>query len=354
MTRAFINRIGTATPEHEVHGKFVDYAPSLLADERARRLFQRMADKADIERRYSVLDPDPAPELLDRGGFYRRGAFPDTARRMGLFKESAFPLARAALGDLGIAGARDCISHVIVTCCTGFYAPGLDLEIVSHLGLPSTVERTMVGFMGCQAAVNALKLARHIVRSEVDARVLVVNLELCTLHLHETDDLEEVLSFLLFADGCAASLVSAEPTGLELKSFRTAVLPEGADQITWQIGRQGFDMVLSGRVPATIARGLPAALPAILGGRSAAEISHWAVHPGGRSILDAVERAAGLGDGALAASRDILRRYGNMSSATVMFVLKEILASRRAPGAGCAIAFGPGLTAETLLFDKAA
>jgi predicted naringenin-chalcone synthase len=354
MTRAFINRIGTATPEHEVHGKFVDYAPSLLADERARRLFQRMVDRADIERRYSVLDPDPAPELLDRGGFYRRGAFPDTARRMALFKESAFPLARAALGDLGIADASDCISHVIVTCCTGFYAPGLDLEIVSHLGLPPTVERTMVGFMGCQAAVNALKLARHIVRSDGDARVLVINLELCTLHLHETDDLEQVLSFLLFADGCAASLVSAEPTGLELKSFRTAVLPEGADQITWHIGCQGFDMVLSGRVPATIARGLPPALPAILGGRSPAEVAHWAVHPGGRSILDSVERAAGLGDGALAASRDILRRYGNMSSATVMFVLKEILASRRAPGPGCAIAFGPGLTAETLLFDKAA
>jgi predicted naringenin-chalcone synthase len=352
MRRAFINRIGTATPAHEVHGKFVDYAPSLLADERARRLFRRMVDKAEIERRYSIFEPDPAPELLDRGGFYRRGAFPDTARRMQRFKESAFPLVRTALGGLALTAARDCISHVIVTCCTGFYAPGLDLEIVSRLGLPASVERTMVGFMGCQAAVNALRLARHIVRSDVDARVLVVNLELCTLHLHETDDIEEVLSFLLFADGCAASLVSAEPSGLELKSFRSAVLPEGADQITWDIGRQGFDMVLSGQVPGTIARGLPAVLPAALGGIPAAEIEHWAVHPGGRSILDAVERAAGLDDRALAVSRDVLRRYGNMSSATVMFVLKEILASRRAPGPGCAIAFGPGLTAETMLFDK--
>src|SRR3954447_13614174 len=299
MVRAFINRIGTAVPAHEVHGKFLDYAPSLLADERTRRLFRRMAERAAIERRYSVLAPDPAPERLDVGGFYRRGAFPDTASRMRLFKENALPLARAALGDMDFAGVRECVTHLLVTCCTGLYAPGLDLEIIGAFGLPDTVERTVVGFMGCQAAMNALKLARHIVRSDVDARVLVVSLELCTLHLHETDDLEAVLSFLIFGDGCAAALVSAEPVGLELGGFRSVLLPDSAEQITWNVGRQGFDMVLSGEVPGTIATGLSAAVPAILGGTPIGEIAHWAIHPGGRTILDAVERAAGLPPAAL-------------------------------------------------------
>jgi predicted naringenin-chalcone synthase len=353
MVPVFINRIGTAVPPNEVHGKFVDYAPTLLAEDRARRLFRRMAEKADIERRYSVLEPDPAPQRLDAGGFYARGAFPDTAARMRQFEASAMPLARRAIADMGFARSRDCVTHLLVTCCTGLYAPGLDLEIIAALDLPDTVERTMVGFMGCQAALNALKLARHIVRSDVDARVLVVNLELCTLHLHETDDLEEVLSFLIFADGCAASLVSAEPVGLEIAGFRSALLPESQDQITWRIGRQGFDMVLSGRVPTTIAQGLRGVMPAILGGKRPEEISHWAVHPGGRTILDAVERAAGIGPDALLVSRDILRRYGNMSSPTIMFVMKEIL-DRHEAGLGCVIAFGPGLTAETMRFVKAA
>ena len=106
------------------------------------------------------------------------------------------------------------MTHVIVTSCTGLYAPGLDFEIVDHLGLNPSVERTMIGFMGCYAAINALKSAHHIVRSEPDAVVLILNLELCTLHLQETQDLEQMLSFLLFADGCAACLVSAEPRGL--------------------------------------------------------------------------------------------------------------------------------------------
>jgi predicted naringenin-chalcone synthase len=353
MVPVFINRIGTAVPPNEVHGKFVDYAPTLLAEDRARRLFRRMVEKADIERRYSVLEPDPAPQRLDTGGFYSRGAFPDTATRMRRFEASAMPLARRAIADMGFAGSRDCVTHLLVTCCTGLYAPGLDLEIIAALDLPDTVERTMVGFMGCQAALNALKLARHIVRSDVDARVLVVNLELCTLHLHETDDLEEVLSFLIFADGCAASLISAEPIGLEIAGFRSALLPESRDQITWRIGRQGFDMVLSGRVPTTIAQGLRGAMPAILGGKRPEEISHWAVHPGGRTILDAVERAAAIEPEALLVSRDILRRYGNMSSPTIMFVLKEIL-DRQGAGLGCAIGFGPGLTAETMRFAKAA
>jgi predicted naringenin-chalcone synthase len=344
---AFLNRIGTAVPPHQVHDKFVSYAPRLLATERERRLFERMAEKSGIERRWSVLEPSPDPALLDEGGFYRRGAFPSTAQRMRLFEQHALGLAQDAVDDLdGAAGA----THLVLSCCTGFYAPGLDLELARRLKLPAGVERTLVGFMGCQAALNALKLARHIVRSEKGARVLIVNLELCTLHLQETPDLERLLSFLIFADGCAASLVTGAPEGLALERFETVLIPDSADQITWRVGDQGFDMRLSGRVPASIGRSLVKPMDAILASRSP---QLWAVHPGGRSILDAVEHALTLPESALAASRAVLRHYGNMSSATIMFVLKALMASAPSNASGCALAFGPGISAEALLFRTA-
>lgn len=347
MAAAYLNRIGTAVPPHEVHRKFVDYAPRLLAGDRDRRLFQRMAEKSGIERRWSFLEPSPDPEKLDDLGFFRAGAFPGTAARMRFFEDHAFRLARDAVAELGELGD---VTHLLVACCTGFYAPGVDLQLARHLGLSAGVERTMVGFMGCQAALNLLKLARHIVRSEPGARVLTVNLELCTIHLQETSDLEQVLSFLIFGDGCAASLVTAEPHGFELQRFATAVIPGSGDEITWRVGDRGFDMRLSGHVPATIAAALPGIMRDLLGSTDA---SFWAIHPGGRSILDAAERALGLTADALAPSRGVLRDVGNISSATVMFVLERLLASAGADETGCALAFGPGLTAEAFLFRMA-
>ncbi len=210
----------------------------------------------------------------------------------------------------------------------------------------------MVGFMGCYAAVNALRLARHIVRSEPEARALVVNLELCSLHLAETRSLEQMLSFMVFADGCAASVVSADPRGLALDRFRSVLVPETRELIRWNIGDQGFDMVLSGKVPGAVSRGLEASAAAILDGALPAAVDHWAVHPGGRSVLSAVESGLGLGPEALAVSRAVLNAYGNMSSATVMFVLEQILRTANAGERGCAMSFGPGVTAETFLFHK--
>ena len=354
MVSAYINRIGVAVPPFEVHWKFVDYAPSLLSSARDRRLFARMADRAEIERRYSFLEPDPDPEALDTQGFYRRGAFPHTGERMRFFETHAFGLACKALNDLGIERHADAITHVIAVSCTGFYAPGLDLQIVEHFGLRPTVERTVVGFMGCYAAINALKLARHIVRSEPQAKVLVLNLELCTLHLQEMDDLEQVLSFLIFGDGAAAALVSAEPRGLRIEDFHSTVLPGSSDQITWRIGGLAFDMVLSGKVPRTIGHGLPASIGGILNGWAPEEVALWAIHPGGRTIIDAVQDALGLGDTQVAPSRNVLRRFGNMSSPTVMFVLRDMIEAEPASALlGCAMAFGPGLTAESMLFRTA-
>jgi predicted naringenin-chalcone synthase len=353
MTTAYLNRIAGVVPPHDVHAAFLHFAESLLLDDQCRAaLFRRMARWAGIEHRYSLLSPahDPEGTALDTAGLYVRGKFPTTAVRMRFFEAHAPKLAAAAVEGLELDDERDGVTHLLITSCTGFSAPGLDLEVIERCRLPISVERTIVGFMGCYAALNALKLARHIVRSEPEARVLIVNLELCTLHLHETTDLEEILSFLLWGDGCAASLVTAKPTGLALEAFQSTVLPNTRDLLKWHIGDSGFDMVLAGQVPAAIHEGLRAHADEVLGGAPASSIDLWAVHPGGRTIVDAVERAFDLTPAALLASREVLRRFGNMSSATVMFVLERILRSAEAGATGCAMSFGPGLVVESMRF----
>jgi alpha-pyrone synthase len=353
VTTAYLNRIATAVPEHDVHDAFVVVAEKMLADPQLRTVFRRMVRRANIAHRYSFLDPQKGSGQFsshDAHEFYRLGNFPDTARRMQLFEQSAPVLMRKAVDRLALnEKERSSITHLLVTCCTGLYAPGLDFEIVDHVGLSAGVERTMVGFMGCYAAINALKLARHIVRSDPKAVVLMVNLELCTLHLQETQELEQVLSFLIFADGAAASLITAREQGFALDSFKAVMVPETRGLITWKIRGMGFDMLLSGQVPAELSRALHE-------GELMAErdgIDLWAVHPGGRSILDAVEKGLELPVGALAASREVLSCFGNMSSATVMFVLQRMMQQARPGQRGCAMSFGPGLTAETMRFHAA-
>jgi len=357
LTTAYLNRVATAVPPHDMHGHFVSYAQSLFAgDARRVTLLQRMMEKAGIEHRYSCLEPRDdwmSNAALDTEAFYKRGDFPNTAERMRMFERRAPKLGAETIERLKLGDDRRKVTHFIITCCTGFSAPGLDLELIERCGLPTSVERTMIGFMGCYAAINALKLARHIVRSDPSARVLVLNLELCSLHFQETSSLEQVLCFLLFADGCAAALITAEPEGIALDSFRAVLVPDTRELITWNIRDFGFDMVLSGAVPATIHYALREHAAEILGGARSESIDLWAVHPGGRTVLDAVEHAFRLPAPALDHSREVLRRYGNMSSATVMFVIERVLRGNGGARTGCGMSFGPGLIAETMLFRTA-
>jgi alpha-pyrone synthase len=346
MEHAYINRIATAVPDFDVHNKFIEYCPRLLPDERSLKLFQRMAERSQIEHRYSFLQPHSDKNILDVEGFYQNDAFPSTQLRMQFYERHAFTLAKRALDKLELSDT----THLITTTCTGFYAPGLDHQIIQHYGLRNNIERTAVGFMGCYAAINALKLARHIVRSEPQAKVLVLNLELCTLHLQPAGTLEEILSFAIFSDGCAASIVSAQPVGIEIKSFASVVLPGTTDLITWRVGDQGFDMHLSGKVPGAIGSNLPQVLDVLLDNCPRNEITHWAIHPGGRTVLDAVKTAAALDELQLTESREVLKNFGNMSSATIMFVLERML-NHALPGQGLAMAFGPGLTVESMRFS---
>jgi predicted naringenin-chalcone synthase len=353
VTTAYINRIATAVPPHDVHETFMRFAESMFPGNKSRSaVFRRMAGKSGIEHRYSFLAPalDPDGPVIDRDNFYVRGRFPTTAARMRYFETHAPELAAAAMGRLGLGDGAPDITHLLITCCTGLSSPGLDLELIARCRLRPTVERSIIGFMGCYAAINAFKLARHIVRSEPKAKVLVVNLEMCTLHLQETSDLEKILSFLLWGDGCAASLVTSEPVGLAIEGFHAVILPDSSELITWYVRDQGFDMVLSGQVPAAIQLALRDHTADILAGAAISDIDLWAVHPGGRTVLDAVERALALGPAALSVSREILRSFGNMSSATVTFVLQNLLRSGRQGASGCAMSFGPGLVAETMRF----
>lgn len=358
MTSAIarINRIGTANPPFEVHDAFLRFVASELPDDRARLLFERMAARSGIERRFSFLEPVTREDgtVTDTEGFYGSGSWPSTGARMARYERDAPRLALDAIAALDSDIAQTGITHLIVASCTGFMAPGLDQVIAHKAGLDPGVERTVVGFMGCYAAVNSLRLAHHIVRSEPDARVLVVTLELCSIHFQRNHDLPSLLAMLLFGDGAAAALVTAQPGGIALRDFRAVTIPGTANAITWAIRDQGFDMHLGGEVPARIATALAAEAmrnddQGLLRGQSPGDFALWAVHAGGRTVLDAVEHGFALPPDALTPSRSVLRDRGNMSSATLMFILARMLADR-SRGPGLALAFGPGMAAESFRF----
>ncbi len=352
---AHINAVGTAVPDYDIHQAYIDWAEQQFAEDREKLLFRRMADRAGINHRWSVLRPAAeGGSPLARGGLYGSEGSPATSTRMSIYAEAAPPLALEAIRQLSQKASIQGVTHLVVASCTGFIAPGIDQIIAADLGL-SGVERTLVGFMGCYAAVAALRTAHHIVRSEPSARVLVVTVELSTLHLQFTREIEPLLAMLQFGDGAAAALVTAEPSGFAVSSPFAVSLPDSTDLIRWTIGDSGFAMHLSGQVPVRIASALGEGdiRGRMLGNLSPAAIDAWAVHAGGRSILDAIETALDLAPDALNASRDVLARFGNMSSSTLMFVISELLAApeRRT---GVALAFGPGLAAEGFRFERAA
>lgn len=339
--------LATARPDHDIHQAFVGWAKQQISDRRERALFARMAARSGIDHRFAVLPRSAAGgSPVEPGGFYA-DASPPTSARMALYAEYAPKLALQAIAGLGAELSG--ITHLVVASCTGFVAPGVDQIIARRLGLPPSVERLLVGFMGCYAAVTALRSAAHIVRSRPEARVLVVTVELSSLHLSETGSIESLLAMLQFGDGAAAAIVCGDGAGLSVEAPFATTLPESDDLIRWDIGDNGFLMHLSGQVPGRIADALrdPALVETIAGGLTD-EVDAWAVHAGGRSILDAVEHGLSLDAGALTDSRDVLREGGNMSSSTLMFVLARIF--KRPVAHGVALAFGPGLAAEGFRF----
>jgi len=343
-------------------------------DRRTDRLLDRVYAASAIDGRHSVLPdflPDPpggaATPFVDGDGRFRS---PTTGERNALYAAHAPGLAeRAARAALAAADgfAPADVTHLVTVSCTGFMTPGTDLHLAGSLGLRPRLERYHLGFMGCFAAFPALRMARAFCAADPAAVVLIVAVELCTLHLQPAADLDAVLSAAVFADGAAAALVSARAPRtspadgaataqrpLALERSATAVTRDGAADMAWTIGDHGFDMTLTAYVPRVIAAETADALaPLFEGGVGPSDVRWWAVHPGGRAIVDKVVEAMGLDEDAVAASRAVLRRAGNMSSATVLFVLEELM-DRRHPGPVpgervAALAFGPGLTVDSAL-----
>jgi predicted naringenin-chalcone synthase len=344
----------------------------------AKRIVSASFNGSGIDTRHTVLEElsfssDVAePQFFDRdtglllepGTKARNEVYIREAGR--LFVEAA---RRTLDSDPDITAAD--VTHVITVSCTGFYAPGPDYEIVRALGLRDSVRRQHFGFMGCYASMPALRAASEFCTGDPDAVVLVVSVELCTLHLRSTDDPDMIVATSLFADGAAAGLVTtrtfdSEVAGLALDRFHTGIIPEGKEDMAWTIGDHGFEMVLSTAVPQLIGDHIHDALRPLYAPEAplaeafendsiGERIAHWAVHPGGRSIVDRVQEKLLLSDAQLVPAREVLRKYGNMSSATVLFVMRHILDEGAQNGERvAAMAFGPGLTAESALMTVVA
>ncbi|MCH6468802.1 type III polyketide synthase [Sinomonas terrae] len=342
------------------------------------RLVRTCFDAAAIDTRHSAVAefswdlPETAPDFFDPST--GRILNPSTKTRNDVFVSEATPLftetARAALEAADGIGPED-VTHVITVSCTGFFNPGPDYRIVRELGLRPSVQRFHLGFMGCYAAFPALRAAKLFCEADPNAVVLVAIVELCTLHVRSSNNPDTILGASLFADGAAAAVVTARDLpltrpALSLDAFETTLTPVGEDTMAWNIGDQGFEMVLGSYVPHIIDDHITGALEPLLAGDPALAgrphngIEHWAIHPGGRSIVDKVVARLGLSEAQAEPARETLREFGNMSSATIMFVFERILGLPRPTGqpAGpdaervCAMAFGPGLTVETALLTR--
>ncbi|MEO7305955.1 MAG: type III polyketide synthase [Ferruginibacter sp.] len=354
--------IATEVPsnKHEQHA-ICDFADAIYStDETESRKLKFLYRHSGITTRYSVI-PDYGLPAAERQ-FYSTSPdlepFPAMEKRMEWYADHAAPLSIKAI-EKCIAGkiVNTEITHLITVSCTGMSAPGLDLEIMEKMGLMRNIFRTSVNFMGCYAAIHALKLADAICKSDDAANVIIVCTEFCTLHFQKEISIDNITSTLLFADGCAAVLMQPERStskGISLKSFFSDVAFKGKSDMSWKIASTGFLMTLSGYVPDLLKEDFDGLLTKTLehAGLNKDEITHWCIHPGGKKILEAIEKSISLPTESLHYSYEVLNDYGNMSSATILFVLKKILdelTETSKPARIFGAAFGPGLTMETFI-----
>ena len=359
-----IKSIGTAVPQYRHdQNEILNFMSRIYAfNEKERRTLKFLYHQSGINARYSVL-PDyslppegwtfyPPNENLD--------PFPSLEQRMKIFNRDAAPLSVEAI--------KDCckkkmdpqeITHLITVTCTGLSAPGLDLQIMELLELPKNIFRTSVNFMGCYAAIHALKIADSLCNSDPDAKVLIVCTELCTLHFQQQATTDNITSSLLFGDGSAAVLVTGREdreNGFPMLGFYGEVVPKGKQDMSWEMSSTGFAMTLSGYVPALIGEdfGLLVSHALEKQGLTRDDITHWTIHPGGKKILEVIEKSISIPREKLNPSYQVLRDFGNMSSPTILFILKDILSTlpvtQNAKILGAA--FGPGLTMETFIIGS--
>lgn len=336
---------------------------------RQERILEELYRRTSIRSRRSVLAGGGYGEegeniFLPPASSDDRG--PTTSERMACYQKEtkllAMQAATSALADAQVTA--DCITHLVTISCTGFVAPGFDIELINHLPLNREVERTHVGFMGCHGALNGLRVARSIVEANSQAVVLLCTTELCSLHFQYGWSTDTLVSNSLFSDGAAAMVVTADwavPSsdgtisggaeyGWAVIGSGSYIVPNTTDSMMWKVGDHGFDMRLNTQVPDIVEEWLPQWLPGWLRkfDLTVSDINSWAVHPGGPRILDSVESCLTLSPGTLDISREILAECGNMSSPTILFVLERMRAMECA-GPTVVLGFGPGLAIEAAL-----
>ncbi|MFA5516311.1 MAG: type III polyketide synthase [Desulfuromonadales bacterium] len=358
----WIHQVATAVPRHRYQQ--ADIGQRMLAwtrDGQKRRLTRMLYRSSGIDTRHSVIPDLGANFFIPReDGSFRQ---PSTAERNDMYIREGKKLA-VDLGRKLLAAAPEFapaeITHVVTASCTGFCNPGIDYFLCRQLGLAENVQRFHLGFMGCYAAFPGLNMAAQFCRANPAAVVLVMCLELCSLHLQLDGSEDTVLANSLFADGAGAVLVSARrpqpgTATYRLDDFASALIPSGEEAMAWSIGDRGFDISLSSYVPKIIGAGIFELLQPLLGrnGLTIGDIGRWAIHPGGKSIVDKIAKSLELSAEQVMPSRQVLRKAGNMSSATIFFVLAKTLAQPAATGPEkvCAMAFGPGLTVEMALLQ---
>jgi predicted naringenin-chalcone synthase len=324
------------------------------------RMIDMAAARSGITTRRFVV-PDAEPDVQER--FYARtleGPHPDTARRMALYRTWSSRLAVEATSTVleKTRTSPASIDRLITVSCTGFSAPNFDYDIISRLGLPPSVKRTHIGFMGCAASLVGFTSVLEACQAPQPRRVLLVSVELCSLHLQLDPTRDNILANMIFADGCAASLFSSGPESpgrIRLVHTDSMLFENSREFMGWEIGNFGFEMKLSADLPRLISEHAVPAVRDILQARglTSEKIRHWVLHPGGRAILDALESGLGLSKEQMEPSRNVLNCYGNMSSASILFVMKEMLGTTSIESGDliCAIGFGPGLTMEVALFE---
>lgn len=339
-------------------------ANAFALDETNRARLKTIYDHSGIEYRYSVI-PDFGETDPTRFSFFEPSAdlepFVTTEKRLQLYQQKALAIASKAVHNCLEAYSKDIfqsVTHLITVSCTGMYAPGIDIDLVEQLGLKRTVERTCINFMGCYGAINGLKAADHICRSNPEAKVLVVCIELCTLHFQKLNTLDNWVASSLFSDGAAAVLVEHTENRLNhtpvlnLTNFYSEFIPQGRDEMGWYVGNTGFEMKLTPRVPKHIKKYISRVTANLLNaaGLSTEQITAYAIHPGGKKILEAIEDALNLPEESNAFAYEVLQQFGNMSSATILFVLDKMLKSKKLSGERIlSFAFGPGLTVEGMV-----
>lgn len=357
----FINSIGTALPEFSTEqGRIADFMVKHLKlnpqEERELRILYRASG---IQNRHSVLE-DFGKNLNGQSFFKEDVKFPTAKPRMDLYQLHALKLAKkASLEAVRNSGVSvESITHLITISCTGMYAPGLDIELIEELGLKTNTKRTSINFMGCYASFNGIKMADQILRSDPDSTVLMVCVELCSIHLQEKKDEQNLLANAIFGDGAAALILGSvsRKKSLKIENFYSDLALSGKDEMGWYIGDYGFEMRLSPKVPDVIKDGIEVLTNNLLNhiDLDLSDIDFFAIHPGGKRILDVIEEKLSITKEQNSYARQTLRSFGNMSSPTVLFVIKSIMERVDTDDHGkhmLSFAFGPGLTLESAVLQ---